>query len=552
MNRQTNELIHKVAGTEHDFEWYPTSDAIIYEIDKDMKENLHHCVSFLDCGAGNGKVIEALLCDPNIEGSQDGKIERGYAIEKSQPLLDAIDPSIFVIGTEFMEQTLIDKKVDVVFSNPPYSQFETWAVKIIREANAKYVYLVMPKRWADKKAITCALELREAKWDIIYSYNFVQSENRKARTEVDLVRISLGFRHSAARVDPFEVWFDSMFNIEGGQTDNLANRESAKTRTRKEKLEGSMIKGVSLVDQMEELYLEELDHYIKMYQSVMDLDSDIMAELDVNKKSVSGALKMRIEGLKNIYWRELFDRLNVVTKRLTTKTRRLMLDKLQSNTSVDFSVKNAQAILSWVIKQANGYFDSQLIDVFEGLFSLKNIHLYKSNERVFDREDTRWARVRADNCERYMLDYRTVHEMYEAIVPNGSFRPAINGLSEQSANFLNDIVTVANNLGYASDFRASDFKWSSGKEHHFLMLPTRDGVPKTLMAVRAYKNGNIHIKFNQSFIKTLNVEFGRLKGWLRNKQEAAHETNYSFDEISTKFKSNFALEKDGLLMLTAA
>jgi hypothetical protein len=44
-----------------------------------------------------------------------------------------------------------------------------------------------------------------------------------------------------------------------------------------------------------------------------------------------------------------------------------------------------------------------------------------------------------------------------------------------------------------------------------------------LMDVRAFQNGNLHIRLNQQFALALNVEMGRLKGWLRTAAEATEE-----------------------------
>ena len=68
------------------------------------------------------------------------------------------------------------------------------------------------------------------------------------------------------------------------------------------------------------------------------------------------------------------------------------------------------------------------------------------------------------------------------------------------------------------------------------------------MSVKAFKNRNIHIKFNQDFIRTLNVEFGRLKGWLTNHIQASEELNIPVEQTEQFFKSNYRLSHDpGLL-----
>lgn len=71
------------------------------------------------------------------------------------------------------------------------------------------------------------------------------------------------------------------------------------------------------------------------------------------------------------------------------------------------------------------------------------------------------------------------------------------------------------------------------------------------MNVRAFKNGNIHIKFDQSFMRRLNIEFGRLKGWVRDWSEAAQEMDIPAEEAKQGFNSLFKLGNVTALLLTA-
>jgi hypothetical protein len=78
--------------------------------------------------------------------------------------------------------------------------------------------------------------------------------------------------------------------------------------------------------------------------------------------------------------------------------------------------------------------------------------------------------------------------------------------------------------------------WETGKVVKFF-----DSKGKQLMQVKAFLNGNLHIKFSQDFIRTLNVEFGRLKGWLTNHVQASEELNIPVKQTERLFKSNLQL-----------
>lgn len=69
------------------------------------------------------------------------------------------------------------------------------------------------------------------------------------------------------------------------------------------------------------------------------------------------------------------------------------------------------------------------------------------------------------------------------------------------------------------------------------------------MEVKAHKNGNMHIKFDQTFIRTLNIEFGRLKGWINNKAQAADELNIKEAEVNYSWKKQFQLDASNVLMI---
>ncbi|MHA1558482.1 MAG: hypothetical protein ACTSXG_01550, partial [Alphaproteobacteria bacterium] len=124
---------------------------------------------------------------------------------------------------------------------------------------------------------------------------------------------------------------------------------------------------------------------------------------------------------------------------------------------------------------------------------------------------------------------------------------SINKLSGLAHNFLDDVLTVANNLGFAvpeyMNSKQITDEWKSNKTQTFSQENN-----KVLMTVKAFKNGNLHIKFNQDFIRTLNVEFGRLKGWLTNHIQASAELNIPVKKTEKLFKANYQLTQTKTLV----
>ncbi len=529
-----NAIVSALKDLDQDFEWYPSTPAMLDCIKQDMmlyyptyeRANMVlGCVNVLDCGAGDGRVLESLA-----NGGQK------YAIEKSKFLIDQMPNNIFIVGTDFFQSTLIDKKVDVIFCNPPYSEFVPWTCKVILEANARHIYLILPQRWKDNDLIQKALKTREAKFKIIKSDNFLNAE-RAARAEIDIIAIDLsgGYRGKDCATDPFNIWFDQCFQLESEKV-----KESTEPETISQKINKQMTDGKGLVPALVQLYNFEMEHLQAMFLSICKLDGGILKELGVDTNTLKGSLQQRITGLKIKFWKELFDNYDRITKRLTHTKKKALLAKLTDNTSIDFTESNIYAVTVWVIKNANQYYDAQLIDLVERMITSANIILYKSNKRVFKDQDWRYCRDDENKPTHFGLELRIILDRAGGIKSHDAWSyDYTNNLSDRAHEFIDDIITVANNLGFVipswTNSKSIVCDWVSNKSVNFYEDPIKK---KLLMSVKGFLNGNLHIKFNQEFIKTLNVEFGRLKGWLTDHIQASEELNIPVEQAKKFFKAN--------------
>jgi hypothetical protein len=219
-----------------------------------------------------------------------------------------------------------------------------------------------------------------------------------------------------------------------------------------------------------------------------------------------------------------------------------LLGKLNQHTSVDFTKLNAYAVTEWIIKNSDSFIESQFLSITERLFKSVNVIAYKSNENTFKKEDWRY---RGDTRQKCLLDYRIVLTQYSAIYSGDYFYESSHGLTKSAGEFIDDILGLSYNLGFDIDGmeKHSSFEWEAGKEYTFNYKDMESKAPVMLMKVRAYKNGNFHIKFNQKFLINLNVEFGRLKGWVKSKEEAFDEMSDAFSHMDKSFKDPVVLMK---------
>ena len=647
----TLQTIKNLKQANEDFEWYPTTREIIEAmywdlLGKKVGEETYRAggrrYSMLDIGAGNCKVLntireiaeeQPLLSEKwtNHKGQENEYthsrmeserfanrvfITKYMAIEKSTILTDLMPKETLVVGTDFHENTLIDKQSDVIFCNPPYSEYEQWSTRIIREGNANTIYLVIPQRWGKHKGIAQALKDRKAKVKIIGNFDFFDSEDRKARAYVSLVKVELNHkkyrgdryarRDSSINIDPFDLWFNDTFKISAEKSSDdydSIRRNKKKADEREKKIKQEMVAGNGLIPVLVELYNKELDHLVQNYKKLSGLDAEIFKELNVDVDSVLNAFKEKIKGLKNFYWDEVFSNLTEITSRLTNSSRDKLKSKLMANASIDFTESNIRSILIWVLKNANHYYEEQMLDLYDIFTTEEGIKLYKSNQH-FVMDNFRYNR-QEKNLEKYALDYRIILHSY---IDDWDIREG--RISDRQYENIRDVSVIAKNLGF--DIKDEKFKYANrydkvftyGKKENIFFSTSeilkkgektlegkieevyihtnkpnkngervmeKDGVlyvydednendwvqykikgmyysQENVLAekgifttVKPYKNGNCHFQFNQKFIKKFNLEVGRIRGWLKDPKHAAEEMDITIEEASEYWKSSFTL-----------
>lgn len=490
-------LIQDIKDNNQDYEFYPTTQSMVDIIVDKINQDSHYFTikSILDIGAGDGnffKKIKNLKYDAEY-----------YAIEKSEILYSQLPSNITLVGCDFNENTLYDKEVDLVFCNPPYSQYEEWTARIIKETTANRIALIIPQRWRDTDLVKLA-EKMKYKIDSLGFDDFLDAE-RQARAKVEIV-----YLHRHTTIDPFAEFLKESFNL-----DNKQKEEDSI----KEKLEkNEVVAGVNLIERLVELYFIDKNKFVKNIEAICSLSAETLKSIGLDQVKITNTFKAGLESLKRKYWNFLVNNLDKITNRITSTYRRYFISKINANNvGVDFNLNNCYAIVLWIIKNCHQYYDRQLLYFYKEFSSAENVKPYKSNIKVFDNEKARYTnlsdydKTKDENKSKLLnkttLDYRIVVENYKHKIDYiNEYRE-----DEKQKIFINDLQIIANNLGFTDTI--GEFKF--------------------------YKNNNCHIKFNQEFLKRFNIEAGLLLGWIKDKQEAKQELNLKDEDLNyNKFTIN--------------
>lgn len=540
-----NQLISEIKEKNEDFEFYPTTSEIVKAFAVFLKEkekirdDYGYGGSILDIGCGNGGFFQKLCTDETFR-----HIDK-YGIEKSMILSEQLPDDIVLLGTDFNQQTLIDKKVDVIFCNPPYSEYVEWAEKIILQGNCKAIALVIPTRWANNERIKYALDQRNMKAEVVGTYDFENAE-RKARATVDLIFITAKINRlyvSAETIkDPFDLWFDNTFKI-NAETD--AYRAVYDSDCEKE-IENELSVTGDTAETLVQFYNRDMEKLYSNYRQLEKIDADLFKELHIYVPTLKKSLKTRLQGLKHIYWDLLFKKYDKITARLTSTGRRKVIDRLKDNTAIDFTLENIFQLTLWIIKHSNTLFDEQITEYFYSLCNTENIHRYKSNKRWSDDDwrymkdslHDKWGHFqqnKASQLKNIMLDYRIIVSGY--INFESIWRTIF---AESCYDFLSDTVIIGQNLGFDISFTMPDRNASIDlDEWKNFDIKTTDG--RVFANVKLYKNGNRHVKFCKEFMQKLNVEMARINHWVQDKSEVAEEMDIPSSVVNAVWGTNLQI-----------
>lgn len=557
-----NNLIQELKANNEDFEFYPTTKEMI-EI---IYDNVDNSTEWLDigCGTCNFKKYFNQIGDErqqirNLQEkywkmndyndkfrptAKEGKhISKYYVMEKSKILINKFDADTICIGTDFNSNLLLDKPVKNIFCNPPYSEFEEWTKRILLEGNFNNAFLIIPVRWEKNEEIQKIIKDNHFESHILGCFDFLDAE-RAARTNVHVIKFckEYNWRNNLDdyRKDAFDRFFDEFYTMRSKQY----KYEWESEKEQKENIKKELVNCTNKAEMLVQLYEKELNTFHEHFKAITSLDVDILETIGIKKEAVKEALKKKAQGLKIRYWELVFDECEEITSRLTSDTRNQIFNRFKTLQTIDFTYENIYPVILWVIKNANQYYDKQLIDFYKNMSEPDNVKPYKSNLRIFERYE--WRHNCFKNPEQ--VTHYTLKLEYRIICSNRLFADRDRYsyyYQDKALTTIENICTIARNLGFTVG--KIDEEKGYGKNH---FVYQENG--KILFEYKYFQNGNKHIRFNLELAKAINVEVSRLLGWIRCKEDIAREFPDELAKGAEKyFKINnyISLENNNLLLL---
>jgi len=542
-----------------DHEWYPTTEEIMQAMKKDIweyaknhddwgqrnkdkieirereeydeKKKKYNKIkellinTYLDIGAGDGRVLDLF------------SVDKKYGIEIARAQADdLIRCGVFIIGRNFWDVTLIDQYYSLIYSNPPFSQYEQWVCKILYESSFYILYLVMPERWINSKLIIKELEDRY-EYTIVGQFDFSEAD-REARGKVNLVRINVPWKeqketsHYNGKKQTYTAQYQC--SVENAFArwvrESIADFKDKPEREWEEEEKTSIALKQTPIELLITNYEAEKETLGEAFRAIGKLDSEIIQLLGQDKKSMLEIIRKSISNLKKKYWRASFEKLDPVKGRMIRKTREKIFEDIEEFRTLDFNSDNVYSVVIWLINNCNIGILDQIGTVFDALTDKKFITEYKSNRHW---TKGTWRNARDDWKFRELpgrwklgLDYRIVLQTY-----------GYDRYGDVRYTIVNDFIIICSNLGFPiNPDDIPDYKDHQTEQK----FHTVDG--ELAFTMRYFTgNKNVHLKINKRLLMKFNIEVAKIRKWMSDPDEVVEEYGVPKDEATRLWNSGLAL-----------
>jgi hypothetical protein len=558
----TNNTASKIRALQtanEDFEWYPSTPEILEAMKNDLwkylREHEHDYTkrreerisintsyaqacgkgkktesieigTFLDIGAGDGRVLDLFEAD------------KKYGIEIARAQADdLIRRGIFIIGRNYWDVSLCEQYFSLIYSNPPFSQFERWVNKILVDCNFCVLYLLLPVRWKNQKEITRELERYEA--TVVGEFDFSDAD-REARGKVNLIRVNAPWKKIDDDVkqgdrhyyDYYQETLEDAF--ERIVRENIADFQEKPDIGWEEERNQALALKMTPIDQLVSDYEVEKENLGNAFRAIGKLNTEIIKLMGQDKKSMLEIIKKSIEGLKTKYWKAAFDKLEPVRKRMTYDTREKIFRDIEEFRTLDFNADNIYSIVIWLINNSNIGILEQIGEVFDKMTTKEYIEAYKSNKHWtksnWRHTESDWKYQKLPPRWKLGLDYRIVVGTYN-----------YNGYVSWKRTIVDDFIIICRNLGFPiAEHCTPDYELHQSEQMFF----TEDG--ELAFTMRYFTgNKNAHLKINKKLLMKFNVEIAKIRRWMSDPDDVVEEYEVPKDEAVRMWNSGVALLGNG-------
>lgn len=513
---------------------HPTTPKLLDVIRKDIHSDIikvaddgsihhHHMLDYpnpsvLDIGSGNGAALHYLTAGTH------------YAIENDKELITQLPPSVNLIAGDFGDSNISQQKVDVVYCNPPLIDYEKWAVDVIKKANCKTIYLVLPKHCIDSPLIEEAMAERNLNPVVIHSDGFfheIDTDSDISTGWIDIVKMTVppetGLSTALEAIEHKEG--EISFYFQSDRCEDLLTQQ----------LQGCG-EGMAYLECLSALCKVDMQEVEVVYQSIYNLSYYTRKEIGISDAQLDKRHEKRQLEVQQRYWGKVFEPiLNHFAHKNDTA------DVLLQLTLSPFTASNVLQMSSHLLKQFNHLIDQQITEFFDKFVTEAHVIRYPSNHQEFDYQP--WGNDTKQQEKETAYGPVALLPKILTVKAGGilasEFRPnRHNGLDINAANLINTCLAVGRCLGWTFGEEQDPLKgdgWVSGTPRIFngMMYP-REIEPEFLdfMTVRAFKNGTVKIQMNPKFLTALNLAVGRIRGWITDIKSAKEAFNFDTSKMT--------------------
>ncbi|MEN1968994.1 DUF4942 domain-containing protein [Lentibacillus sp. N15] len=481
-------------------DFYPTPHSLYRLLVKGNRYISHGKI--LEPSAGKGNLIDYLQ-----EGNRNRKVKVD-AIEKDSSLAnDLMAKGINVVWDDFLTFSTY-KEYDVIIMNPPFSSGVDHLLKAIELAENQIsncdIYAILNKNTLDntytdkRKSLLNKLDRYNA--DVEYVQDGFANAERKTGVEVALIRINItSYKERGKSI------YDSIPFVDFAKNDaelSTALSNYVKSRSIEEKMNDieryvlEYEKACELTKNHFEAYQEKqsfLDYIGKVNQSNGIL-SDKFTHV-IRHKYSNDDMNEELNRIRLKYWELILDT-DSFREILTNEGIQQLNKRLSAAEGLEVNLANIRMLLTAMGVNKNDMLIESIVNIFKKITGY-HMNQYSTNIHYYDGWKTNDA---------YKINKKIIIPIKYSPFDVWDLKEEYSKLSFEVKNFIEDLVKA---------FQMIDPRFNNEFE-----TVGKYEFENTLLRFKMFKNGNIHIWFNDlDALKKMNYICGQHFNWIPSDDE---------------------------------